>query len=452
LAKVVGYVRGREANVGAILAIALVPIVGGVAMGTEAVSWYMMQRAQQTAADSAAITAALTSGSTSETDAVALSYGMSSGLVTITTPGCPSGANVISGSTCYQVAINRTVPIYLTRFAGYAGDATIGTAPAKYIGATAMAGLVTGNVNFCMIGLNSLKLGGGNGTDLTGCDLEAGPGGMQCSGTNSANGVPVSYSDAGIQGTCGDSMHANDTNFNYSDPVNTSAWLQKAVGDVSGCVNSPGTITSLSSGMNCFIGPVKLGANITVTSDTQLVLEASSSSGNGNPPANGGLDMNGYNLTSGTNSVTNKQAGLSILFTGSNAWNKNAYTIINGATSGSTLNIANPLTGDFHGITIAVDPNLTGYDQGNSKNTLDLTESGGANNITMDITGLIYDPKYTVNINGAINHATNGYACIGIIAYTINVTGTNSIFANPTSQCHQDNLTLNTVPMVALIH
>lgn len=438
------FARRREGNVSAVFALLLVPIVGALAMGTEGASWYFMQRSQQTAADSAVITAALTSGSTSDTYAVTKAYGLTNGsgnvTVTVSTPACPSGANVV-GNTCYQVTVNRKVPIYLTRLAGFAGDTTIGASPAKYIAASAMAALTGGNTNFCMIGFSSLKLAGGNGTDLTGCALESG-GSMQCSGTNSANGVPVAYSAGGISGnSCGDSQFANYGGISYADPVRTQ--VTTGISHISGCVNSPGTISSLSPGMNCFIGPVKLSANITVSSDTVLVLEANGATGN---TPNAGLDLNGKTITSASTS-----GGMTIVFSGATPFNKNAQTIFNSASTGATLDIANPLTGDWHGITIAVDPSLTAANQG-SNNPLDISFAGGANNVTLDISGLIYNPNHVVNINGAINHATNGYACIGIVANTINVTGTNSIFANPTQQCRQDNLSLNTVPMVALIH
>jgi hypothetical protein len=448
LSGAVRLARGGEGNVSVVFALLLVPIVGGLAVGTEGASWYFLQRQQQTAADSAAITAALTSGSSSETDGVTDAYGLKTGTgnvtVNLTTPACPSGAKVISGATCYQVEIVRKVPIYLTRFAGFAGDTTIGSSPAKYISASAMAALTTGTNNFCMIGLSSVKLAGGNGTDLTGCALESG-GSMQCSGQHSADGVPVAYSYGGQSGySCGDSTFPNDSAISYADPLHDQ--VISAASKISGCQTSPGTITTLSPGMNCYIGPVKLGADITISSDTVLALEASASAAGGNPPANGGLDLNGHTITSASTS-----GGMTIVFTGTTAFNKNAQTIYNTANTGATLNIQNPLSGDWQGITIAVDPNLTGTNSG-SNNSLDLSLAGGANNITLDVSGVIYDPKHTVNVNGAINHATNGYACIGIVAYTINITGTNSIFANPTSGCRDDHVTLNTVPVVALIH
>jgi hypothetical protein len=305
-----------------------------------------------------------------------------------------------------------------------------------------MAALTSGSNNFCLIGLSSLKLGGGNGTNLTGCDLESG-GSMQCSGQHSADGVPMAYSAGGISGySCGQTQLDNYNRISYADPVRSQ--VSAGVSKISGCQTSPGTITSLSSGTTCYIGPVKLGADLTVSDNTVLALEANTTATGNNP--NGGLDLNGHYIRSASTS-----GGMTIVFTGSTAFNKNAATVYNSSTTGATLDIANPLTGDWHGITVAVDPSLTAVTNG-SNNPLDFTFAGGANNVTLDITGLIYDPNATVNVNGAINHATNGYACIGIVANVINITGTNSIFANPTAQCHQDNLSLTTVPVVALIH
>ena len=66
------------------------------------------------------------------------------------------------------------------------------------------------------------------------------------------------------------------------------------------------------------------------------------------------------------------------------------------------------------------------------QSALDLTYAG--NKPTWDITGLVYLPKANVTFSGAVNKSANGAACFVLVAYTVLVNGTGSIFANNT-QC-----------------
>src|SRR5579864_1762010 len=52
------FSRGERGSISPLVAMALVPIIGAMAMGTEEANWWLVQRQAQNAADSAAIAAA----------------------------------------------------------------------------------------------------------------------------------------------------------------------------------------------------------------------------------------------------------------------------------------------------------------------------------------------------------------------------------------------------------
>jgi Flp pilus assembly protein TadG len=433
LGRFLRWLADERGNVAPVMAILIVPIIGAFAIGGETSSWYMLHRSQQNAADSSVTSYAISKGSTSEAQAVATQYGYTNGSnnVTITpqTVTCPAGASVISGSTCYQVTVARNVPVYLGR--------VVGSGSTKNISASAIAGTVAGTNPFCLIGLSSLKLGGGPNTNLTGCNLMSGSGGMQCSGTNSATGVQDAYTAGTFQGqasNCGPTDVANYSGF-PGDPF--ASQVNTALGNLSCTYTAGGTISSLSNpgGANCYTGTVKLSQDITVTSNnTVLVVKT-------DPSGNGGLNLNGHTLsTSGSGTLT-------VVFTGSTALNS---TIM--PSTGGTLNIAAPTGGDWAGMTIVEDPAMPYTTYQGQNYGLDLSFSGGSNAITLDVSGRIYAPNATFNINGSIDMASNGYRCITIVANIINATGTNSIFSDPTSQCnYYGGNQPPKIPMVALL-
>ena len=437
------WLRQEHGNVGPLLAIMVVPIIGAFAIAGETASWHTHNRSQQNAADSAALAAALKK-TTSEGTTVASSYGYTTNATTTTvtsaTVACPTGA--ISGTTCYQVTIDRKVPVYLTRVVGYRGDTTINSADAQLIKASAIAGLTTGTNNFCMIGLTELKLGGGNGTDLTGCQLLSGSGGMQCSGTNSAAGVHDAYTAGSFQGNasnCGPNTVSGYTGY-ASALSDFQTRASDALSSIScAYVTAPPTITSLSGGATtCYEGKVTLGATtgntIYVDDPNTILVVKTSASGLG------GLDLNGQTLK------TRGNGSLTIVFTGPT---QITHDII--PSNGGTLDIAAPTSGPFAGFAIMEAPTMPNAVRHGSTYYLDMNFAGGAGEITLDISGIIYLPNATFNINGAIDHASNGLRCIGIVAKKINATGTNDIFSNPTAECRQQHASLPTVPVVALL-
>src|SRR5581483_1270867 len=123
------FIRGCRGNIGVMVALLIVPLVGATAMGTEAAGWFLLRRAEQSAADAAAIAAALNNdgeyngtGYIAEAKAVAARYGFVDGSNNTTVsvayqhvasvPQCAT-------SNCYVVTIAHTMPLVLTELTGY---------------------------------------------------------------------------------------------------------------------------------------------------------------------------------------------------------------------------------------------------------------------------------------------------------------------------------------------
>jgi len=445
------WLADERGNIGPILALMVVPIVGSFAIGGESASWYLYHRAQQNAADSAVVAAAIQGGTTYKTvaNAVAAKYGYTSGgdvTVTPTTVACPAGATVIAGATCYQVTIAKNVPVYLTRIVGYSGDTTLASgARGKAITAHAIAGLTTGTTTFCMIGLSGgITLNGGPNTNLTGCDLLSDQN-LACNGISSDFGVGAGYAvGTNKNSNCGTTAVSGYPSF--TDPILSTVTSNLSSLSCSYSASSVFSGAGLATGNNCYTGQIKLTSDVTVsTPNTVLVIQTDAS-------GSGGLDLNGHTFsTSGTGSLT-------VVFTGTTALT--SAVLQNSANSAATLNISAPAlknadgttnTNVWKGLALVEDPSMPDPKLSGQTNVLDMSFAGGANTITLDVSGLIYLPNGVFNIDGAINKASNGLDCIGIIAQKIVASGTNSIFANPTAQCYLQQSLAPTVPMVALL-
>ena len=440
--------RKKDGNVAPLIALLIVPIVGALAVGGETSSWFTMQRSQQNAADSAVIAAALKGGASYATEAqgVSATYGYKNGgniAVTPATVTCPTGVpNLVAGALCYQVSINRTVPVYLTKVVGYRGDGTlVGGGSGKVISANAIAGTVTGAENFCLIALNKLTLGGGGSKpSLAGCDLLSG-GSMACNGSNADLGVLHAYA-VGNNQNCGSPISVSNYAAFSGDPDKTTVINNIAAMPPTSCP-TVATISSLSSGVNCFTGNVTLAGNITVNnSDTVLVIKPDAS-------GNGSLNIGSNTLQ------TAAGASLTIVYTGSNVLQTPVLV-----SNGGTLNIADPSSGAWQGMVIVEDPALVGK-KVSGTNTLDIDFSGNnSSKISLYITGQVYLPNGIFNVGGAINHATysdhgsfTADSCLILVADTITITGTNAIFTKTTSGCHDAGVTgIPKVPMIALLH
>ncbi len=317
VATVLKWLRMERGNISALVALMLVPLIGVLALGTETSSWYFMQRSQQNAADSASPwrEGALNSGSTSEAATAAKAYGYTDNTngvrVTATSPFCcPSGLQA-GTSTCFQVVISRNVPIYLTRFAGFQGDATSGTG--KFITASAISGLTPGSTEFCLIALSGgiSFNGGGAKPTFAGCSFVAlgSSGNISCSGSNftdqTKSGIGQVYAGGKDKGPCG-TAHDGNTAGITSDPKKADIG-QAITKDLPATCPTATSIgpSNLSAGANCFnanggmITWTGNGTNTINTANTTIFIK------------NGGLNLNGNTLRTGAG------GSAALIFTGS---------------------------------------------------------------------------------------------------------------------------------------
>jgi len=439
--------RDARGNVAPLMALLLVPIIGSMALGGEVSSWFMSHRSLQNAADSAVLAAAQRGGANYDDEAIAVakSYGLTpSSIITVspTIVTCPAGAPVVGSFNCYQVQIDRLMPLYLVGVVGYPGDATMGSSPAKRIRAAAIAGTVASTRNYCLIGLNGIVLNGGGDTpDFSGCDFLSGAD-LTCNGQNIED-ADIGYGDAagsngtnGGQNTCG-GVAREGVPFD-GDPYATQVADNIADLDLSGCAAQSGAVT-LGGGTTCFDGVVTLTADVVVSNaNTVLVIR------------DGGLNLAGHTLSTGPG------GSLTIVYTGTEA----PVAVLDSTPNGGTLDIAAPSAESgsvWAGMALVEDPNLTGVSVGAGAESLDIDFSGSE--ITLKVTGLFYLPNGNFNVTGAINHATYsdhgsmvGESCLGILADTITLSGTISLFAHPTEDCGSAGLDdLPTVPLVRLL-
>jgi len=446
------FLRSRRGNIAALTALLIIPLAALMGMATESGSWFLIQRAAQNAADSAAVAAATNNNVAnlgtdySEAYSVAGNYGFTNGTNNTTIipqrgQPCPSP---MAGTNCYKVTISRNVPIYLIRLVGYNGSVALNSGRGQTISAVSIASPPGPPIGYCMVGLgksgNAITLSGGNGTDLTGCDM-ASNSGLKCNGINSDHGVQ--YGDAVGSSNCGTHPRSGQpivdlTGYNYttnasklnSPPYKNTCSSYNYLGDnkfnTKTGNNLTGSVNWSSQSVVPVCGDLKITGSTTITTapgGTVLVIE------------NGQL-----NVPSG---ATLAASGLTIVFSGTTSDTHAKFP-----TGSGTLNYSAPESGDWKGIALYQDPALPNSNLGqcNGGNASDLDYCSAGSSPSLYITGLIYMPNAQVTVTGAINHQQNGYACFGIIAQQIVISGTNSIFANPTQRCDRAGLSLPGVP------
>jgi hypothetical protein len=287
---------------------------------------------------------------------------------------------------------------------------------------------------------SAFTLNGAQSADLTGCDLFSN-GGLNCNGNLL---LTAPYGDAvGTPNSCG----ANHNTVTHQvDPFSSlDANPPIPAGSCSGGTpqGTLGPTLSTSSATwngQVLCGDVRLNNDVCIT-DPNTVLTI----------YNGHLDLAGHALrTSSANPACttppNTPAGsLTIIFTGPPTGNTGGTTynhIPVNSTGTGVIDIAAPASGTLKGVAIMQDSRQNGNRDNN-----DITYHG--NDPTLNIQGLLYLPNSNVNIAGAINLHDSGLSCIGIIANTIVISGSGSIFKNDavgvTTGCPQAGLTLPTV-------
>ena len=417
------FLRSRRGSIAPMVALLILPLAALLGMATEGGSWYLITRAMQNAADSAVIAAATNGGNggsdfATEGASVASSYGFTNAVnnSTVTVPAQKTYSNVtacVSAPGCYRVTITKNVQLYLMELVGYHGNTTVNGIQGQQLSAVALATLETVNAPFCLTALGNgnqaIRMNGVPNATLA-CDVESN-GGSTCNGHKLTTGYSDSVSTT--NNDCGAHQHLGAPS--ATDPYASLA-SNIPPNPCGGNYNLEPTKkkdpplpasnmwTANSVPANPVCGDYQLQNNITISSDSVLVIE------------NGNLDLNGFTLT------TTGTAGLTIILTGTNS--ASFSHVIEG---GGTLNISSPTSGTWSGMSIYQDPNVA---------TQSLSYSG--NSPQWDISGIVYMPKTDFTASGAVLQATNGHTCFVLVVNTILVNGTGNLFyTNPTSQCPQ---------------
>ncbi len=499
------FLGERAGNIATVTALMIVPLIGISGLGIEVSDWWLTKRALQNATDSAAIAAATNAGiqcanngstwTTSNTTitcsslatnctsataanyktfdcealATARKYGFVDGSNSVTVTAALSTVNCPDSSTgCYTVTIAKTLPIRFMRAVGLTGSETVR--------ASAVASSPTQSGQYCIMGLGPdgkqgddiLLSGGGSKIDLGGCDTYSADG-DKCNGQNGKADFGINigaYVGTVNANACGASpkqvslipeSSINDVNGVSYDSLNSSipadtcggTYNQISNGTVAAANRLSGTIDTTT--WSSFTSGGKTINYKIICGDAQLTAATTLNTGNGGAMLiveNGQINLNSYKLTgSGT--------GLTVVFSGSSA----SVASSNLASSSNAVNysfqgtgtadFSAPSSGTFSGIAVYYNPNLVDVAAKNNKNpaeSVDWNYTG--NGYQFDLTGLIFAPKSQIQITGAINHATAGYACIGFIVDSVQVSGTGAIFPDPASQCSLAGLTLPSVSAV----
>jgi hypothetical protein len=417
-----------QGNIAIISALVLPVVIGFFGLGTEAGTWYLTVRSEQSAADSAAIAAATNAGSdyAAEAKAVSAQYGFKDGVggVTVTATNgvtCPSG-----GSNCYKVVISKSAPLMLAQIVGYHGDTTVGGAPAKTLAAAAVAVQDIAPRPYCVLALASsgaspaLHTNGAPKANLAGCNVMSNTG-ADCNGHNLGADVGDAH---GTNNGCGVKQNSNiaalpDPYAGLASqvPPNTCSSYPQEPAKKKDPALPPGNQLAgalpWSTSPPQFCGDVQLTGPVVVNTGpggAVMVIE------------NGQLDTNGYTIQ------TSDGSALTIIFSGT----AGAYT--HGPTGGGTLDIAAPTTGSWSGVAVYQDPKLT--------TGVDISAAG--NSPTWDITGLVYLPHSAVTFSGAVNKASNGKSCFVMVVDSLLINGTADIL--PKGQCAQAGVSMPASP------
>ena len=435
----VRFHNDTRANVLAVVALSLIPLIGALALGSEAASWNVTNRGMQNAADSAAVAAATAgySGNTAYTAegyTVAARYGFTG---SDHTSGCTTRSvdcvSVLNGQTCpdattgcYQVTISQPQALLLTQvlsLVGFNGDTTVGVggAHAIAISATSVAEIKQVNSPACLLALQTgtgygITINGGSKGNLAGCTM-ASASSLACNGANGSMGAGLIL------------YVSSPKNANCTPTQSTPSILDPYAATLPSTTAPPGCnqltalqAANLTTAIISSLPLVNGSACLSFNGNVNLVGDAS---GNVTTPGsvptqiyinNGSLNGSATLVSAdggpGPNGTTLAGAGATLIFSGTTG----------GQLSSSTnLNLSSPQTGIWAGFTI-VDP-LAGS----------ISYSG--NTPTWDLSGIVYFPNMDLKFSGVPNKAGSGYNCFILVTNTVQFNGTAQLYANPTSGC-----------------
>lgn len=381
-------------------------MLGVIGLGFETSNWYLTVRSMQNAADAAAIAASTNGGSNYDVEARAVAghYGFVHGtnnvsIVATNAAVCPGG-----GNDCYSVIVSGSMPLLLAQVVGYRGDATVNGAAAKKLSASATASRALTPMDFCVLSL--------------------GPQGVR------SNGAPKSSMACNVMSNTGASCNGGDLGAPIGAAHNTNSgcgakqfsgvpavvdpYIGLAINipadSCSSYPQKPGKKGPALPASNQWSGSKSLGGNVPVCGDLQLTGNVTIDAPAGAVLViyNGQLDTNGYSIT------TSNGSALTVVFSGDNG----AYT--HAPTGGGILDIAAPTSGPWKGVAMYQDPKLT--------SGVDISDAG--NSPAWNITGLVYLPKASVTLSGAVQKAGHGKSCFAMVVMDITINGTGMILPN----------------------
>jgi len=431
----------QRGTVSVIMGFLIIPLVGALGIGFEVSNWYMNARGMQNAADAAALAAATNGGANYDVEAraVAAQYGFVDGAnnTTVTASNaatCPAG-----GSTCYSVTISGAMPLLVSQVVGYQGDTTLNGGAAKSLNAIAVAKPMVKPQDLCMVALagsgaaQGIRTNGSPTSNMNGCNVMSNTA-AQCNGSNLGAGLGLAH---GTSNGCGlKPVSGVDT---VADPYSGLRDNIAALPASPCAANSPpypqetrhGSTYSVAAS-NQLQGTLNLtGGNNFKCGDQMLTADTVIETNGANAVLvieNGQLDLNGHSLT------TTDGSAVTLVFTGADTAGTN-YTHAptdNTNGSGGRLDINAPTSGSWSGVAIYQDPSLT--------RGLDVAAAG--NSPTWNITGLIYMPHASVTLNGAVDKATHGGACVVMVADNFTISGTGGILKTNIGGCGPAGLTM----------
>jgi hypothetical protein len=459
-----GLVNCRRGSAAFATAAALVPLIGVVALGAEAGSWYVTKQRAQNAADAAAISGALRLACTlgaipcADTQTVdyrgkefaAQNYFCNSGDSTAY-PGRRCATSLPTGiSQAVQIDIgDYNAGTFTTPAAGNgnAVRATVSQQQPAYLAvvlglstvpipAQAIA-LVQNPKNVCGLGLGRYS-GSGSPTsalEFQGSETMSGGGcGFQSDNTVKYASTPT-FNGSGwavyaSQG-CVNSGNCNPgVPYNYSMPtatnplskLDTESFNTTASGSGNPCTGFHGNNANVDSHNSpCNIAPntptTAYGGNLTVSSTGTATFQT------------GGTFFFKDSSISLSGNVTGTNVNIVLL--------GNSSISITGGTVNLSANFNNATYPDLDGVLID--------DQAPNRANLQVTINGGAG-VTIALGGAMYFPNVDVTMSGNSQNANT--ACTEVIANSIDFSGGTSYLS--TSQCASG--TVPTTQVVVLVH
>jgi Flp pilus assembly protein TadG len=421
--------RCRRGSVALATVIALVPLIGVVALGAEAGSWYVTKQHAQNAADSAAMSGALTIALTNAADPAfppdSQTYDYRAKQLAAQNAFCNAGDTSYPGSQCVTTlptGISQTVqidrgtyasPTWTTAAGGSSVRATVSQQQRAYL--AAVLGLSTVNIpaqaiaqiqnpkDLCGLGLgpnnNALTIGGSSNITGNGCGL----------------------------------MSNNTVKYNSTGSFSGSGW---AVDAVSGCVASLG---------HCNVSVPYNYNMLPATNPLHLLLDSASfnsTTGSANPCGAGSTSSSCVVQPNPTGpayqappNVTNTK---SLTFTtgGTFIFRDANINFNGGAVTGTNVNIVllgnSSLTINGGAVNLSANksnatyPNLNGVlidDQAPTKNNAVSVSGNGT--VTLD--GVMYFPNVDVTWNGTTGIVNT--TCTAVVANTLTIGGSSYLSA-----------------------